>query len=129
MNYNHKVLQEVQKYRKLKADIRNQAKAKVKRITKEQRDELLEEGRKEGKEYFLQKIANTPGIQGANAIQSMNLLRPRASDFMVYKDYKNRLQTCLCRMWYQLQDLAPHLSSYRSSCHHPSQNFFEVPPM
>ena len=33
----HKVLQEVEKYRKLKADIRNQAKAKVKKITKEQR--------------------------------------------------------------------------------------------
>ena len=45
----HKVLQEVEKYRKLKADIRNQAKAKVKEITKEQRQELLEQGRKEGK--------------------------------------------------------------------------------
>ena len=33
----HKVLQEVEKYRKLKADIRNQAKVKVKQITKEQR--------------------------------------------------------------------------------------------
>ena len=32
----HKVLQEVEKYRKLKADITNQAKAKVKEITKEQ---------------------------------------------------------------------------------------------
>ena len=32
----HKVLQEVEKYRKLKADIRNQTKAKVKEITKEQ---------------------------------------------------------------------------------------------
>ena len=34
----HKVLLEVEKYRKLKADIRNEAKAKVKRITKEQRE-------------------------------------------------------------------------------------------
>ena len=64
----HKVLQEVEKYRKLKADIRNQAKAKVKQITKEQREELLEQGRKEGKEDFLRKIANTSGIQGASAI-------------------------------------------------------------
>ena len=31
----HKVLQEVEKYRKLEADIRNQAKAKIKQITKE----------------------------------------------------------------------------------------------
>ena len=51
----HKVLQEVEKYRKLKADIRNQAKTKVKEITKEQREEILEQGRKEGKEDFLTK--------------------------------------------------------------------------
>ena len=37
-----KGLQEVEKYRKLKADIRNQTKSKVKHITKEQREELLE---------------------------------------------------------------------------------------
>ena len=64
----HKVLQEVQKYRKLKDDIRNWAKAKVKQITKEQREEILEQGRKEGKEDFLRKIANTSGTQGVNAI-------------------------------------------------------------
>ena len=64
----HKVLQEVEKYRKLKADIRNQAKAKIKQITKEQREELLEQGRKEGKEDFLRKIANTSGTQGVSAI-------------------------------------------------------------
>ena len=50
-----KVLQEVEKYRKLKADIRNQAKAKVKEIAKEQQEELLEQGRKEGKEDFYEK--------------------------------------------------------------------------
>ena len=64
----HKVLQEVEKYRKFKADIRNQAKAKIKQITKEQREELFEEGRKEGKEEFLRKIGNTSGTQGASAI-------------------------------------------------------------
>ena len=64
----HKVLQEVEKYRKLKADIRNQAKAKVKQITKKQQEELLEQGRKEGKEDFLRKIANTLGIQVVSAI-------------------------------------------------------------
>ena len=32
----HKVLQEVEKYRKFKADVRNQAKTKVKQITKKQ---------------------------------------------------------------------------------------------
>ena len=64
----HKVLQEVEKYRKLKADIRNQAKIKIKEITKEHREELLEQGRKEGKEDFLRKIANSSGTQGVNAI-------------------------------------------------------------
>ena len=64
----HKVLQEVEKYCKLKTDIRNQAKAKIKQITKKQREELLEQGRKQVKEDFFRKIANTSGIQGANAI-------------------------------------------------------------
>ena len=41
----HKVLQEVEKYHKLKANTRNQAKAKIKRITKDQRKELIEQGR------------------------------------------------------------------------------------
>ena len=63
----HKVLQEVEKYRQLKAYIRNQTNAKVKQIAKEQRGEILEQGRKEGKEDFLRKIANTSGIQGVNA--------------------------------------------------------------
>ena len=65
----HKVLEEAEIYRKLKADIRNQAKAaKVRQITREQREELLEQGRKEGKEDFLRKIANTLGTQGVSAI-------------------------------------------------------------
>ena len=48
----HKVLEEVEKFRKFKTDIRNQAKAKVKQIPKEQRDELLEQERKEAKKVF-----------------------------------------------------------------------------
>ena len=43
-----KVLQEVNKYRKLKTDTRKQANKKVKQITKEHLEELLEEGSKEG---------------------------------------------------------------------------------
>ena len=49
----HKVLQEVEKYRKLKADIRKEAKVKVKGITKEQQEEIFEQGRKESQEDFL----------------------------------------------------------------------------
>ena len=48
-------MQEVEKYRKLKTDMRNQAKAKVKQITIEQREELLEQGRKEDNEDFYEK--------------------------------------------------------------------------
>ena len=126
----HKVLQEVKKYRKLKADIRNQAKAKVNKITKEQREEILEQERKEGKEDFLRKIANSSGTQGVNVIQNMRLLHPMVYDFMVHKDYKNQfLKFFLSSMRNQLQDPTPHLFSYRSLCHHPSQHFFEAPPM
>ena len=64
----HKELQDVEKYRKLKADIRNQTKAKVKQVTKEQREEFFEQGRKDDKEDFSQKIANTSGIKGASPI-------------------------------------------------------------
>ena len=47
-----KVLQEVKKYRKLKSNIRNHTKAKVKEIPKEQREKLLKQGRKEVTEDF-----------------------------------------------------------------------------
>ena len=45
-----------------------QGKAKVKEITKEQREETFEQVRKEGKEDFLRKIANSAGTQSVNAI-------------------------------------------------------------
>ena len=64
----HKALQEREKYLKLKADIRNRTKAKVKQMETEQREEILEQGRKEGKEIFLWQISNFSGTQGANAI-------------------------------------------------------------
>ena len=57
----HKVLQEREKYCKLKVDIRNQTKAKVKQIEKEQQNEIFEQGRKEGEQDFLWQIANSSG--------------------------------------------------------------------
>ena len=51
----HKVLEEVKKYCTLKDDIRNQAKAKVKPIMKEQREELLEQGKKTANKIFYEK--------------------------------------------------------------------------
>ena len=79
----HKVLQEVEKYCNLKADIRNQVKTKVRQITKEQREELLQQGRR----FFAKnhKYFRYPG-------QSMKHLHLTACDFMVYKDYKIRLK-------------------------------------
>ena len=64
----HKVLQEAEKYCKLKADIGNQAKTKARQIAKEQQEEMLQERRKEGEKNFLQKIANISDIQGVNTI-------------------------------------------------------------
>ena len=64
----HKVLKESEEYCILKANIKNQTKAKVKQVTKEQREEIFEQGRKEGKEDFLRQIVNTSGTQGVNVI-------------------------------------------------------------
>ena len=55
----HKILQEAKSYNKLKADIRTRAKTKQGKLSKEQREKILEKGRKKGREDFLRKIANT----------------------------------------------------------------------
>ena len=60
----HQVLQEVEIYCKMKANIE----MKVRQIIKEQHKELLEPERKKGEENSLRKIANTSGIQGVTAI-------------------------------------------------------------
>ena len=64
----HRILQEKEKYCKLKTDINNQAMTKLKKIMDEQREKILEKGRKQSEENVLPKIANTSGIQGVNAI-------------------------------------------------------------
>ena len=46
----HKILQETENYRKLKADIRKRAKTKQAKLSKEQREEILEQGKKKKKE-------------------------------------------------------------------------------
>ena len=56
-----KVLQELEKYLKIKANIRNQAKTKERQISQKQQEELLEQD-------FLRKIANTSDIQCVNTI-------------------------------------------------------------
>ena len=52
----HKVLQEVEKYRQLKANSINQAKTKVRQIEKEQGEELAEQRRKEAKRVLKEKF-------------------------------------------------------------------------
>ena len=65
--YFHKSLHEAEKYEKVKTDIKNQAKMKIRQITqKKQREELLEQRRKEGKEDFLWK--DTLDVQGVNVM-------------------------------------------------------------
>ena len=51
----HKVLQEREKYRKLKADIRNRTNAKVKQIEKEQPKKCLNKEEKMAKKFFYGK--------------------------------------------------------------------------
>ena len=63
----HKVLQDAQRYHNQRADIRNQTKFKLRHMTKEQREVLLKQGRKGGKN-FLREISNASGIRGFNSI-------------------------------------------------------------
>ena len=64
----HKVLQEVKNIANLRLILETKPKAKVRHITKEQREESLKQERKKGKETFLRKIANTSDIKGSSAI-------------------------------------------------------------
>ena len=105
----HKVLQEVEKHRKLKADIRNQAKTQVNQITKEQWEE---------KSQILQvsRVSVPFEIWGSSILWHVILWSTKTIKF------------CFASMWNQLQDPTPHLFSYLSSCHHPSPYFFEASP-
>ena len=57
-----KILQELEKYCQIKADIRYQA--KTSQITKEKQKELLEDDKKEGKENFFTKNCRYFWYQG-----------------------------------------------------------------
>lgn len=54
----------MEKYCKLKEEFWKQNKVKLRKITKERREELVEQGKKEDKEDFIWKIAGTSSIQG-----------------------------------------------------------------
>jgi len=61
------VLREVEHYRKMKQQIRTKSKHETDTITSEQREAILAQGREQGKQDFLRKIAATSGTQPANA--------------------------------------------------------------
>ena len=62
------ILKEVEHYRVLKEQIRTKSKRITDAITEEQREAILAQGRKEGRDDFLKQIASTSATQPANAI-------------------------------------------------------------
>ena len=63
----HFILKEIEHYRVIKEEIRTKSKKKVDTITTEQREALLAQGRKEGEQAFLQRIAASSATPTANA--------------------------------------------------------------
>ncbi|XP_066920803.1 uncharacterized protein [Clytia hemisphaerica] len=64
----HFILKEVEHYRVIKEQIRTKSKKVADAITAEQREAILAQGREEGKQDFLRKIAATSDIPTANAM-------------------------------------------------------------
>ena len=64
----HLILKEIEHYRAMKDQIRSKSKRVVEAITEEQREAILAQGREEGKQAFLAKIAATSDIHPANVI-------------------------------------------------------------
>lgn len=66
----------MEKYHLLKTDIKHQYKTKIIQVTKDQREELLEQGGKGGKEYSSRHVFRVPMTFKAQSIftlQHMNL--------------------------------------------------------
>ena len=61
------ILKEVEQYRVIKEQIRTKSKRVTSTITAEQREAILAQGREQGKQDFLQKIAATSNTQPVNA--------------------------------------------------------------
>ena len=60
------ILKEKEHYRKMKEEIRAKSKKAAEKITAEQREEILKQGREEGKQSFLAQIAASSDTQTAN---------------------------------------------------------------
>ena len=61
------ILKELERYRQLKEQIRTKSKRIVDAIKIDQREAILAEGREQGKQDFLRKIADTSATQPVNA--------------------------------------------------------------
>ena len=124
----YKVLQEVEKYRKLKADIRNQAKAKVKEITTEQREEILEAGRKEGKEDFFEKSQTLQVPRVAVPFEILISSTLRHVILWSIKTIKIGLKFIfpVCGINFRIQHLTCPLIDHRITIHH--DNFLKSLP-
>ena len=61
------ILKEVEHYRAMKEEIRTKSKKTTDAITAEQREKILKQGRKEGKQDFLAKIVSTSATQPVSA--------------------------------------------------------------
>ena len=61
------ILKEVEHYRTMKEEIRTKSKTSADAITAEQREAILAQGRKEGQQAFLEKIAGTSATPLASA--------------------------------------------------------------
>ena len=61
------ILKEVEHYRTMKEQIRTKSKKTTDSITAEQREEILKQGRQEGQQAFLRKIAATSGTPPVSA--------------------------------------------------------------
>ena len=61
------ILKEVEHYRKMKEEIRTKSKKTTDAITAEQREEILKQGREEGQQAFLAKIAASSDTQTVSA--------------------------------------------------------------
>ena len=62
------ILKEIKHYRKIKQEIRTKSKKATNEIFTEQREAILAQGREEGKQNFLRKIAATSDTPPANVI-------------------------------------------------------------
>lgn len=87
-----KVLQKIEKYRKLMTDIRSLDKTKIKQITKNSKTDCLNKKEKKAKKIFTKNHIHFRSSGCQIHLKSMKHLRPTAFGFIIYKDFKTDLE-------------------------------------